>query len=174
MILKYRVKFLDYWHLSSGLSGGAGFDSYVSKDENMLPYIPGKTIKGLTREMAEILGDNEFVKECFGEKETKQGKLYFANAILDEVSAKEIITNYLQNSLYEVIASTKIGKNGIAEDDTLREIEVVIPIELYGEIRNIDKSYIENIKKSLKMIKRMGLNRNRGLGRCEIIIEESK
>ena len=156
MILKYEIKFLDYWHLSSGLSAGAKLDSSVTKDEDNIPYASGKTIKGLTREIAEEFGDIEFLHQC-----------YFANATLDEATHKEIATNRLQDNLYDVIASTQI-KDGIAVDDSLREIEVVIPMTLEGEILDIpSQEDFDRLEKSLKMIKRMGLNRNRGLGRCE-------
>jgi CRISPR/Cas system CSM-associated protein Csm3 (group 7 of RAMP superfamily) len=177
MILKYKIKFFDYWHLSSGISAGARLDSAVVKDKYNLPYVPAKSIKGLTREMAELLDDNEFVNRCFGEEGVKNGKCYFANAVLNKTTQKEIISNNIQDNLYDVIASTQIGKNGIAVDNSLREIEVVVPIELEGEILDIEKNDIENMKKSLQMIKRMGLNRNRGLGRCEFSdfeVEEQK
>jgi len=163
MTLKYTLKFFDYWHLSSGLSAGAKLDSTVVKDENSLPYAPGKTIKGLVREMAEEFGDIAFLHEA-----------YFSNATLETALQEQIISNNLQNNLYDIIASTKIDKNGIAVDNSLREIEVVLPISLYGEIRDIPEEFIETMKKSLKLIKRMGLNRNRGLGRCEFVVEEIK
>jgi len=166
MNLKYEIEFLDYWHLGSGLSAGASLDSSVIKDSDELPYLSGKTLKGLAREMAELLGYGDFVKTCFGSEGTSMGVCYFANAIVDSTVAKEIITNKLQNSLYSSIASTQI-KEGIAVTNSLREIEVVIPITLYGEILDIPDEYKDNMMESLKMIKRMGLNRNRGLGRCE-------
>jgi len=155
MTLKYEIKFLDYWHLSSGVSAGAKLDSTVTKDDEGIPYASGKSIKGLVREMAEEFGDIEFLHQC-----------YFANATLDEATHKEIVTNRLQNNLYDVIAFTKV-EDGIAVDNSLREIEVVIPMRLYGEILDVPKNNYQNLVKSLKMIKRMGLNRNRGLGRCE-------
>lgn len=171
--MKYKVTFLDYWHLSSGLSAGAKFDSLVVKDSDKLPYIPGKTIKGLLRE----LGDDEsFVNECFGKKIKKEeddnqaGICYFSNAILDYESAKEIVEKNLTHNLYDILAQTKVDENGISEDHSLREIEVVIPISLYGEILNIPKKYEEKMQSSLKKIKAMGLNRNRGLGRCKISV----
>lgn len=191
MTLKYELKFFDYWHLSSGLSGGAKIDSSVVKDKNALPYAPGKTIKGLLREMAEELGECGFVNECFGastdtkdscydeSKKGQRGVCYFSNASIDEQTRQEIITNKLQDHLYDIIASTKIGKKdrkneveGIAVDASLREIEVVVPISLYGEINDIPQEHVEKIKESLALIKRAGLNRNRGLGRCEFIVKE--
>ena len=63
---------------------------------------------------------------------------------------------------------------GIAVDNSLRMIEVVIPLSLYGEITDVDENFVEDMIRSLKMIKRMGLNRNRGLGRCEFTVEVSK
>jgi CRISPR/Cas system CSM-associated protein Csm3 (group 7 of RAMP superfamily) len=175
MTLKYKLKFYDYWHISSGLSAGAKLDSTVIKDSEELPYVAGKIIKGLTREMAELVDNQDnFIKECFGAEGIDMGKCYFSNATLDETTAEQIKTNYLEENLYDIIASTKIGENGIAEDKSLREIEVVIPLTLNGEIRDIPDEYKEKMTRALKMIKRMGLNRNRGLGRCEFIVEECK
>ena len=158
MILKYKLKFYDYWHLGSGLSAGAKLDSTVVKDRDNLPYAPAKSIKGLLREVLEEANANiEFLHKC-----------YFANAVLDETVTKEIVSNKLQDNLYDVIASTKISETeGIAVDDSLREIEVVIPLELEGEILDVpSQDDYDALKDALSKIKRMGLNRNRGLGRC--------
>ena len=186
MTLKYTIQFLDYWHLSSGLSAGAKLDSLVVKDSNDLPYAPGKTLKGLIREMAELLEDCDFVNSCFGgstedgkngkpkdkcydeNAKNKQGVCYFSNATLEKQEQDEIVTNRLQNHLYHVIASTAIGENGIAIDHSLREIEVVIPLTLHATIENIPAEYGENIRKATTMLKSMGLNRTRGFGRCTI------
>jgi hypothetical protein len=178
MILKYQIKFYDYWHLSSGLSAGAKLDSIVVKDKDGLPYASGKTIKGLIKEQAELLNNNEFINRCFGSEGNNMGECYFSNAVLSLEESAEIKSNHLQDNLYDIIASTQIGENGIALDNSLREIEVVIPLSLYGEIRDIpSQDEFDKIKASLIKIKRMGLNRNRGLGRCEfseILREEEK
>jgi len=197
MTLKYTLKFYDYWHISSGLSAGARLDSTVIKDSEGLPYVAGKIIKGLSREMAELVGDCTFVNSCFGgstndgkngrpldkcyDENAKniQGICYFSNATLDKTTAKEIKANDLQENLYDIIASTKIDhKSGVAQDNSLREIEVVVPLTLIGEIRDIpNDEYLKLMQRALKMIKRMGLNRNRGLGRCEFSefkVEEQK
>jgi len=176
MTLTYKIKFYDYWHLSSGLSAGAKLDSTVVKDKNRLPFVPGKTIKGLTREVVKVLyQDDDFLVNCFGDEGVKNAKCYFSNATLEESIIKEITSNKLQDNLYDLIASTSIDKNGIADDNSLREIEVVIPLTLKGEILDIpSQNDVDKLKKSLQSIKRMGLNRNRGLGRCEFIVEEEK
>jgi len=173
MILKYKIKFLDYWHVGSGLSAGAKLDSSVLKDSNGLPFVGGKTIKGLVRETAELSGDKAFVACCFGQEGIEMGHSYFSNATLAKSIADQIVSNNLQDNLYDEIASTKIDENGMADDGSLREIEVTIPVTLTGEIEDVPSEYAESMKQSLSMIKRMGLNRNRGLGRCEITVEEA-
>jgi len=171
MRLKYKIKFLDYWHLSSGLSAGAKLDSTVVKDRDGLPYLSGKTFKGLAREMAELLENEIFIKKCFGDEGIEMGSCYFSNATLNYEIAKEIKEHNLQERLYDVIASTKIDDNGIASTNSLRETEVVVPITLEGYIDDVPSDYKKQMRQALKMIKRMGLNRNRGLGRCEISVE---
>jgi len=195
MTLKYNLQFFDYWHLSSGLSSGAKLDSIVVKDNDNIPYAPAKTIKGLLREMfVELFGCEETYKifgfqsneqdKCYDKDlENKSSLLHFKNATIPQDTKDEIVSNTLQGNLYDIIASTKIGEKnntketyGIAVTDSLREIEVVIPLTLEGEILDIPtKDDFDKLKKALKMIKRMGLNRNRGLGRCEfkdIMMEE--
>ena len=171
MDLRYTITFLDYWHLASGLSGGVKSDSIVVKDSDGLPFVPGKTLKGLAREMAELLNNQKFVDICFGVSGADMGVCYFSNASLSSEIKEQIISNHLEDNLYHKIASTKIDEKGIAVDNSLREIKVVIPITLSGEINDVPDAYQTEMKQSLKMIKRMGLNRNRGLGRCVIAVE---
>ncbi len=187
MRIEYTIEFLDYWHISSGLSAGAKLDNMVIKDNNNLPYMPGKTIKGLAREMAEYFNDCDFVNICFGgssdNKDDKcysekykqtEGECYFSNATIKDDIAKEIIKHNMQDSLYEIITSTSIDEEKkIAKDNSLREIEVVVPIVLSGSIEKIPQKYLEQVKSTLEMIKRVGLNRNRGLGRCRISAKEA-
>ncbi len=53
--MKYSIQFHDYWCTASGLSGGAKADILTLKDTDGLPYVPGRTIKGLLREAAETI-----------------------------------------------------------------------------------------------------------------------
>ena len=56
----------------------------------------------------------------------------------------------------------------MAVDKSLRDIEVTVPLTLYANIEDCPKEYEEKMKRAIKSIKRVGLNRSRGLGRCEI------
>ena len=161
--MRYKLTFLDYWHLSSGLSAGTKLDSTVVKDDDGVAFVPGKTIKGLLKEQAELI-DKAFALESFGGEGVEQGSCYFSNATLHAGTKDEIVSNNLQNKLYDEISSTKIGKNGIADDGSLREIEITVPLTLYGVIEYCKEK--DKMEQAMKMVKRMGLNRNRGLGRC--------
>jgi len=165
--MKIEIKFFDYWHCGSGSSGGSESDLVVIRDDRGLPFVPGKTIKGHIREIAQIIGDNDFIDICLGNKEGKDGECYFSNAVI-----KESIDSELIPYLYKTISYTQIDEKGLAKTNSLREIEVVIPIKLYGTIDFSDnaKRYEDDMREILKQIKRVGLNRNRGLGRCEISV----
>ena len=165
--MKIEIEFFTYWHCGSGSSGGSRVDALVAKDNNGLPYIPGKTIKGHIREMAESLDDSEFINLCFGSSEEREGKCYFSNAIIEEKIDKK-----LSSYLFTTISSTKIEENGIAKTGSLREIEAVVPLKLYATIEfdEDSKKYESKMIEAFRQVKRMGLNRTRGLGRCEITL----
>lgn len=165
--MNYKVTFLDFWHLSSGTGSGFALDTTVVRDTYGLPYLPGKTIKGLLREQVELL-EPESAKRIFGDAGAKMASAFFSNATLDEATHTYLRSyDELSEHLFDKVTSTKIGKNGIAEDNTLREIEVVVPLTLYGSIQ-CDKKDEKLLSNGLQMIKQIGLNRNRGLGRCKM------
>lgn len=180
--MKYKITFYTNWHCGSGLSSGADCDSLVVKDKNGLPFVPGKTIKGLLREAAtEVVkfkqinnGDDKLIK-IFGlpynsdDGDTiNQGETYFSNAKLLEDEENILKNTELKKYLYDSHAFTKIGKDGIAADTSLRRMESVVPCVLIGEILNIpDKECEDILIDALKYTKRLGLDRNRGFGRCD-------
>ena len=179
MDIKYKIEFFSNWHCGSGLAAGADVDALVVKDAEGLPYVPGKTIKGLLREAAEELnGTSPLLNKIFGlsgeaklsDSETSRvGESFFSNAILPEGSA--IIVSNLTPHLYQTFASTSIDeKSGIAKDNTLRRIETVVPCSLEGEIRNIPEGGIALLEEAMQLIKRMGTGRNRGYGRCQVSV----
>lgn len=169
--IKYEIEFFTDWHCGSGLAAGAGLDATVIKDKNKLPFIPGKTIKGLLREAVEIICKNkEVIHKAFGnfDNQTKhiKGEMFFTNAELCGNEKKQILSQELVAHLYRSVTSTAIEENGIAKDHSLRKIEVTVPCFLYGEILNVPHEIYADILKALKFIKRLGVNRNRGLGSC--------
>lgn len=194
MNIHYKIKFFSDWHCGSGLSAGADIDLLVIKDQKTnLPYIPGKTMKGLIREAVEEIeklscldpqsekGETSEIgksasKKVFGyfDKESKAeiGLSFFTNATLSEGLQNAVVANNLSNYFYQSVASTAIGDNGVAKQHSLRRMEVAIPCELEGAILNVPDDLVNIIKDGLFFIKRLGQHRNRGLGRCQITIEE--
>lgn len=164
--MKIAINFFTYWHCGSGSSGGSSVDALVARDSNGLPYIPGKTLKGHIREMAESLNKPEFVDSCFGisrDGVEQEGECYFSNATIEEDINKDLVSYLFKN-----ISATKIDSKGLAVTGSLREIEVVVPLRLYATIENCKEKGL--MKKALSQVKRIGLNRTRGLGRCEISV----
>ncbi len=198
--IHYKIEFFDAWHTGSGLAAGADVDALVIKDKNNLPYIPGKTIKGLVREaLEEILkfksiDKTSIIKENFGifieekkektdsegnTKEMIRGNIFFTNAHLSKELSDAIAKDKnLYRFMYRSVSSTAIDENsGVAKKHSLRRVETTIPCELYGEILNIHKDLAEDVVDALSFIKRLGVSRNRGLGRCQITVvgkEDSK
>jgi CRISPR/Cas system CSM-associated protein Csm3 (group 7 of RAMP superfamily) len=177
--IRYEVEFYTDWHCGSGLSSGADLDLLVIKDKNKLPFIPGKTVKGLVREAVEEIhsfSDSTLdLKQVFDMEEnikkrieSEQDCCFFTNAEINKDLRKAIVSNKLQDYLYRSLASTAIDEKGIAEGHSLRKMEVCMPCELEGEILNVPDDFQEIMEKGLKLIKRLGQNRNRGLGRCSI------
>jgi CRISPR/Cas system CSM-associated protein Csm3 (group 7 of RAMP superfamily) len=180
MDIKYRIEFLSEWHCGSGLAAGADTDALVIKDKDGFPYVPGKTIKGLFREAAEDLIELKYPDlrpqfiESFGsfsdKDDAKIGEIFFTNAELKSEEKMQIQEKGIAKFLYGRVYSTKINDAGTAEDGSLRSMETVIPCALFGEILNADDSLLHLLEDSAKMIKRMGVNRNRGLGRVVITL----
>lgn len=203
MDIAYKIKFFTDWHCGSGLAAGADVDALVIKDDKGIPYIPGKTVKGLLREAVEdILAFRYNAKENGKEKATElfidtfgyydgvteetgaplqraemmRGKAFFTNAELPEAERRFIESENLQRFMCRPISSTAIDENGVAKEHSLRKMEVTVPCALEGKILGLpdDALFQELIKYAMSYIKRMGQNRNRGLGRCSFSIIESK
>lgn len=176
--IEYKIKFYSPWHCGSGLSAGADVDLLVIKDKNGMPYIPGKTLKGLIREAAEsyvqYVDKGKDLTAIFGNEGEITGCAYFSNATLARQEYDEIVKQNLQRFMYRKSTTTAIGNKGIAKDKSLRSIEVVVPCELHATIDNVPEEMEQTLVKSLGLIKRMGHKRNRGLGRCDVKLEEEK
>lgn len=182
--IKYSIQFFSPWHCGSGLSAGADVDELVIKDANGMPYIPGKTLKGLIREAFEDyagLSSNEMeqqIREAFGvesdadnTEKNVSGSAYFSNASLEKAEYDAIIASGSQQYLYNRVASTALDENGIAIDHSLRAIETTVPCRLYAWIQDLPDGLEEMLGKSLGLIHHIGMDRNRGLGRCDLNIE---
>jgi len=176
--LIYKIEFFSDWHMGTGLSSGSDADLLVIKDKTGLPFVPGKTLKGLFKNAAKDLLearylDIDFIREIFGldskehgNNKSIPGKTFFSNAELSN-KTKQLLKGKT-SLIYRRISSTAIGENGQAKEHSLRTLEVVVPLTLYAAIENIPESIdLNKLIDCMKMIKRIGTGRNRGFGRCE-------
>ena len=186
MDIQYRVKMLSQWHCGSGQSAGAELDLLVIKDKQKMPYIPGKTMKGLIRDaveelmgwmgIAEVANDSDFAL-LFGNFDDSTESMakaegFFTDAVIEKTEYDTIVHGKLQQYLYDSVDSTAIDNDGIAKDASLRTIEVCVPVTLVGSINNVPQSMRPWIKDAMGYIKCLGTNRSRGLGRCTIEMTE--
>lgn len=180
--IKYEIKFLSYWAVGSGKGGGLGADAVVLK-ENELPIIPGKTLKGLVREAFNELYDNDSV-DLFGhhKKENdddktpnKKGKVHFGSARLPKELREGLMKNSnISRELYHTRTSTALEDGKQAKENSLRKMQVCIPLTLEAEIEvELDEHEKKQIKLALKGLRFIGEKRYRGLGRCIIEIINS-
>lgn len=181
--LTLKIQFFSPWHCGSGLSAGADTDALVIKTPQGLPFVPGKTIKGLVREAVEdyaaLKEENIKLEEAFGVEASQEGSttiqkgyLYFTNAELSKDEAQAIIATHAEDFLYINKVETAIGENGITKEHSLRTIETTVPCTLYAQIMHVDETLENLIEPALGLIKHMGVGRNRGLGRCQFTIEK--
>ncbi len=174
--IKYTIEFYSQWHCGSGLSAGADVDALVVKDKDYMPYVPGKTIKGLVREAVENLlqftetteAKAKLIVKAFGEEGKTTGCAHFGNAKLDEKERNAIVSANAAQFLYNKVTTTAISDEGTAQEHSLRSIETVVPCTLYGEITGVPEELTDDIVRCLGLIKRLGHKRTRGLGRCDI------
>lgn len=177
--IKYAVRFFTYWHCGTGLTSGSDIDAVVIKNQEGLPIIPGKTIKGLLREALETIdtlvkNDVEATRLETVEAHDLFRNCHFSDATLSSQLASQLRGEKAQirQFLYSQLSSTAINENGTAKEHTLRRIEVCVPLTLYGEIWHFpdDPGSVENLHRSMQWVKALGLGRNRGLGKCSIEI----
>ena len=182
--IKYKIEFYDFWHIGSGQHSGVVADAIVAKTKNNLPFIPGRTLKGLLREAAEVLNslnDGELVSSAFIEStfgnvtsssETTKAVSFFSNAYLSNHLANNLNSNHLSSNLYRLQSSTALDEKGQALKGSLRTLEVTIPLTLYGSVIDVpDKQdFTIQLEHCFNYVKRMGVNRNKGLGACNLEI----
>lgn len=186
--LNFNIK--SYWHIGSGEEGGSYADALVLKDANGLPYVPGKSIKGLFKDAFEKAAEAKWfsadlVTILFGQESkdgiTHESVIRFSSAVLSESEVVFFNNSHSagerKSTLYKVIQSTKININGVAAEGSFRAIEVAVPMTLtaYVELNVHHPKYHEvltllnntpeqSLKHVARLISGLGAQRQRGLG----------
>lgn len=201
--LTLRIELKSEALIGTGEGWGATIDSDLVFDDVGLPYIPAKRIKGCLRESAlEVAEMCELskldvkmtgrVNDLFGDVgNIRSAPLEFSNCYLKDyilskkwlewandaqkkVLSKEIIVN----TFTSIRQHTAIDNYGIAKEHSLRTYRVLKKGNVFfGKIcfNNIDESLFKFLVYSIKNMRYLGTNRNRGLGsiRCELLDSEN-
>lgn len=193
-----------YWRVSSGKGGDALADTLVLRDANGLPVIPGRAVKGLLRDamnLASLSGavSGASITRWFGSQlpgysvedeeqaqkleearyQTTESDLWFGSATLPSnwtSWAREHRDSEVLQALFAFQSATAIDEAGMAKQHSLRVSEVAVPMELRAEVRGPDDdlSWVQDLKSCLPLLRYLGSRRNRGLGRVDVTLEESK
>lgn len=184
------------WHVGAGREGGAYADSLVYKDNQGLPLLPGKSIKGLIRHaFSEALDyrwlgnedKNAVLNELFGSEGTEggelsnQGLLHFSSATLSPSEQAYFSEHQTAiRHLYRVRHSTAIEQTtGVAKETSLRTMEVTIPMQLSAPLTlqatpEQTVKYTQWFKAVLPLVCALGGKRRRGLGEVVVTLAQQK
>lgn len=183
--------FLSPWHMGSGFGEGANLDALPVKTAAGLPYIPGRSIKGLFREAVQLaeecgqLPPQQTTTDLFGSNdsmlsryETTAGRLQFSSATMGEAMeqwAAAQNNSQAVRELYMPLASTAIDANGLADDNTLRKIEVALPVTLTATVNTTgtETDDLSILRTVAPLIRQAGSDRHRGLGRVQVTVTEA-
>lgn len=180
----FSVKLLSDMCCGNGQGNGSDVDICCCFDRFGLPEIPAKRFKGLLREKALFLAENNFcsleeVKSLFGGENGRSSRIRVNNLrIKDADELAEVSGKYNSREISDVYSEkryqTAVDKNGVTKTGSLRIIETVRKgIEFEGRIFVTDFVDADEkiINGSLKLLRNLGLSKNRGLGEisCENI-----
>lgn len=167
-------------------------DMDVVYDENGIPYIPAKRIKGCIREaaleMVEIgIIEKKQYERIFGKEGNSRAAFTLSNAYitgyseaveaLQACSHRELVSqqNVLNQYTYMRTQTSVDLETGVADENSLRTLRVVkkgLVFEADCEVWNQPEN-LEVFKQAVSLVKHMGMSRTRGLGLVNLTLEET-
>jgi hypothetical protein len=186
-----------YWHTGTGRGAGTALDAVTHRDSRGLPALPGRTVKGLLRDVvrqAEVLGwygaqQPSVEEQLFGwrtragmsppDRVPQCGCLHVGDAGLPAGTANYLAAHReLLPGLYRSHFSTRIDPTtGTAQEQTLRGAEVIVPLALRAQIVEIQREqpppadWPALLQLALPLLRGLGEFRTRGLGRVIATLE---
>ena len=195
-----RIELESWWHVGSGRGDGPDADAVVARTPESLPWVPGRTLKGLLRDAAEWSEEvgqlpQGTADRWFGSSpdagedgemarfRTESGSLLVDSAEVGETDEERAQWRAWAKShpadvrhFSQVLGSTAMDK-GVAQRHTLRRVEVVLPLVLHARLSSVsDGSAAEEDRRLLEkavlpLVRHLGTRRNRGMGRCRLALE---
>lgn len=163
--LHLKIRFLSFWLCGTGKGAGMLHDAIAARDDDGLPYVPGRHLRGLLRDamsrMPEWTGGSgvpvsapTVVDHLFGARPERDarsampegryfgGLLRVSDARLTPSARQQCLAldaDDRAKALFSTIQSTAVERStGTAKDRTLRALEVANPIVVIAEIDRDD------------------------------------
>lgn len=195
MSYQLKIDIQSYWHPGTGSGRGSDVDAVTHRDKDGLPLLPGKTLKGILRDavmrweqftQASNQPQPTLAEQLFGAKadadEKWQGSVRVSDAVLaDDIRYYLLKDKSLLTGLYRNIHATAIKhETGTAVDQSLRGMEVIVPLTLYATLDEVPNAphqvanWYKAIEQTLGLIQAVGAHRTRGLGRVVVTLEVNK
>ena len=190
-----KIELLSDLCCGSGEGDGIRQDISSTYDENGLPIIYARRIKGILRDKVKWLEDlNHITKgmtdRIFGTGENS-GKVKLSNAVLKNAAEIKNELNSLPDDISYLVTpqavetaftvnrySTAVESDGIAKDHSFRIIGAIPKGEVFYSRVSLDvekdSEEYNTFEKAVKLLRSMGLNRNRGYGEVCCSLEPVK
>ncbi len=140
----------------------------TSLDANPVLEEGSQDVRNSTRE-------NELEQARF---RTKPGHLFFSSAVLGDTEEEArrweawAFRNPAQREhLFREFSSTRIDNEGLAQNRTLRTIEVVVPLTLHATVQGPEGDWPDLLQAALPFVHGVGAHRTRGMGRVQVTLE---
>lgn len=179
------IGFDSEWLVAGGNSVLGTADMAPLRDTEDLPFLPGRTIRGILREAVATMDDCRgldesagWARRLFGQRlgaadtEVKmysEGVLRIGSGVLAAEIANRCRTADEKRDLYSSIRRTALDESRVAKRHTLREMEVCIPgLTLLADVSAPTGRDLEVIGFACCLVRSLGHGRSRGLGRCRM------
>ncbi len=193
---KLTITFLSDWQVSSGLGDGSIADSVLIRDAEGLPYLPGRTLKGIIREGARTLvyakPELEAIhRKIFGKPAGEGSNSYLSGSLrvgrADLLSALRdslLAFPYQERQQYLKDLTTIRHQiaidadKGVTQKHSLRGIECGIAGLQFGcdvSMAGLHEEFADRwLQAACSAVCNIGSGKNRGMGRCLIVCDTWK
>ncbi|HSL84324.1 MAG TPA: RAMP superfamily CRISPR-associated protein [Thermoanaerobaculia bacterium] len=195
--MRLRIRFDSDWRVGSGAGLPGSLDDLVQREEDGLPVLPAKTVKGMLRDGCELVAATlggewpQVVEALLGtDTHTKEddttpnlpARLGVRRGALPDEVRRALLGSHqapLRDALTFAMPHVKIDpRTGAAEKDFLFHLEVArAGAELVAELdprEPLTEAQQALLHAGAAAVRRMGGKRRRGLGRCTVSVEDGE
>ncbi len=165
--------------IASGIGKGLAVDLDVCTDSLGYPYIPARRIKGLIKDSAREINNQEYFNNLFGKElacgianSSTSANLIIKDAVIKHKDTSEP-SNIIKDKYVSLRTFTSIDQTtGEVKDGSLRTINVVNKGTEFESILEFDEKYLQFLIEAISLVHHLGVHRNRGLGYVKMTLQE--